>query len=185
VSGMDYLPRDIYIRRRNARKRRSLMKKLLLIFLVLFCLSAAFFFWVKPMVWKPSGSSIGHIQIQTIGLSLNIYEGVDEESLQNGIGHLKSSAGIGEPGNAVFSGYGLHQNKFFYHLDRVEIGDEIILKNAEHPKLVYKVTEIKTLPKEEANTIETDLPESVITLVTTSKDDSEMRLVVEAKGGSV
>jgi LPXTG-site transpeptidase (sortase) family protein len=180
-SGMDYLPRDIYIRRRNARRRRSLMKKLLLAFLIVFCLTAAFYFWAKPVLWGPSIPSIGHIQVQSIGLSLDIYEGVDEEVLQIGIGHLKSSAGIGQQGNAVFSGYGLHENRFFYHLDRVEIGDEIILKNEDHPKLVYKVTAIKTVPKEEANVIETDLSENLITLVTTSKDNSEMRLMVQAR----
>jgi LPXTG-site transpeptidase (sortase) family protein len=180
MSRMDYLPRDIYIRRKNARKKRSLIKKLLLVFLAAFCLLAALYFWARPVLWKPPIPSIGHIQIQTIGLSLDIYEGVDEEALQNGIGHLKSSAGIGQAGNAVFSGYGLNQNRFFYHLDRVEIGDEIILKDAEHPRLVYKVTDVDTLPKEEANVIESTVTEKTITLVTTSKDDSEMRLVVKA-----
>lgn len=68
------------------------------------------------------GAPVARLLIPQIGLDEIVLEGVDDESLNAGPGHLPGSALPGHVGNAVISA---HRDRHFARLGEVEIGDTI------------------------------------------------------------
>jgi sortase A len=71
-----------------------------------------------------AGSSLGRLEIRSIGLTAMIMEGVDEGTLQLAVGHIPGTAIPGEPGNV---GLAAHRDTFFRALRNIHKGDEITL----------------------------------------------------------
>ena len=71
----------------------------------------------------PTGALVGRLLIPIVKLDEVIAEGVDDDELDAGPGHLPGSASPGEPGNAVISA---HRDRHFHSLGRVAIGDTVI-----------------------------------------------------------
>jgi LPXTG-site transpeptidase (sortase) family protein len=69
------------------------------------------------------GAPIGRLEIPAIGLDEVVVEGVGEEELGAGPGHLPGSALPGEPGNAVISA---HRDRHFHGLDALAVGDTLV-----------------------------------------------------------
>lgn len=76
-----------------------------------------------------SGAPMAHIVIPRIGLDAIVLEGVDDDELNAGPGHLPGSAYPGEPGNAVISA---HRDRHFNHLDALDVGDTIVTESGTH-----------------------------------------------------
>jgi sortase A len=72
----------------------------------------------------PKGSSLGQIEISSIGLTAMIEEGDSRKTLRRAVGHLPGTALPGQPGNVVLAG---HRDTFFRPLRNVHKGDEITL----------------------------------------------------------
>jgi sortase A len=70
-----------------------------------------------------AGSLVGRLLIPAVQLDEVIAEGVGDDELDAGPGHLPGSASPGEPGNAVISA---HRDRHFHSLGRVVIGDTVI-----------------------------------------------------------
>jgi len=70
------------------------------------------------------GSSVGQIEISSIGLTAMIEEGDNGKTLRRAVGHLPGSALPGQPGNVVLAG---HRDTFFRPLRNIHKGDEITL----------------------------------------------------------
>jgi sortase A len=70
-----------------------------------------------------TGALVGRLRIPAVQLDEVIAEGVDDDELDAGPGHLPGSASPGEPGNAVISA---HRDRHFHSLGRVAIGDTVI-----------------------------------------------------------
>ena len=70
-----------------------------------------------------SGVLVGRLLIPAVQLDEVIAEGVGDDELDAGPGHLPGSASPGEPGNAVISA---HRDRHFHSLGRVVIGDTVI-----------------------------------------------------------
>ena len=70
-----------------------------------------------------SGALVGRLLIPSVKLDEVIAEGVGDDELDAGPGHLPGSASPGEPGNAVISA---HRDRHFHSLGRVVIGDTVI-----------------------------------------------------------
>jgi sortase A len=68
------------------------------------------------------GAPIGRIVVPSIGLDEVVVEGVDDETLNAGPGHLPGSVLPGEPGNSVISA---HRDRHFRPLGRIAVGDTI------------------------------------------------------------
>ena len=66
---------------------------------------------------------MGRLLIPAVQLDEVIVEGVDDDELDAGPGHLPGSVSPGEPGNAVISA---HRDRHFHSLGRVVIGDTVI-----------------------------------------------------------
>jgi sortase A len=69
------------------------------------------------------GAPIGRLIIPSIGVDEVVVEGVSDEQLNAGPGHLPESAFPGEAGNAVISA---HRDRHFHGLDRIAVGDTIV-----------------------------------------------------------
>jgi sortase A len=70
-----------------------------------------------------AGALVGRILIRSVKLDEVIAEGVGNDELDAGPGHLPGSASPGEPGNAVISA---HRDRHFHSLGRVVVGDTVI-----------------------------------------------------------
>ncbi len=70
---------------------------------------------------------MGRILIESAGVDWIIAEGVDPATLRGGPGNVIGSAMPGQIGNAVLSGHRTTNGAPFYHLDRVQIGDLIVI----------------------------------------------------------
>jgi sortase A len=70
-----------------------------------------------------TGALVGRLRIPSVQLDEVIAEGVSDDELDAGPGHLPGSASPGEPGNAVISA---HRDRHFHSLGRVVVGDTVI-----------------------------------------------------------
>jgi sortase A len=70
-----------------------------------------------------TGALVGRLRIPSVQLDEVIAEGVGDDELDAGPGHLPGSASPGEPGNAVISA---HRDRHFHSLGRVVVGDTVI-----------------------------------------------------------
>jgi sortase A len=73
-----------------------------------------------------AGAPMARIQIPRIGLDAIVLEGVSDDELNAGPGHLPGSAYPGEPGNAVISA---HRDRHFNSLGALGVGDTIITES--------------------------------------------------------
>lgn len=122
---------------------------------------------------------IGVIQIPKIDLIYAIVEGSDAAEIGVAIGHMSSTAELGETGNCALAGHrGGYSGPYFKNLDKLEIGDEVIITNAKQKVFTYKVTETMVVQPDEVWVIE-DTGEDVamLTLVTCENNGTE-RLIV-------
>ena len=69
------------------------------------------------------GEPVARLVIPRIHLDEIVLEGVGDDELNAGPGHLPGSALPGMPGNAVISA---HRDRHFRHLDELQIGDTVI-----------------------------------------------------------
>jgi sortase A len=69
---------------------------------------------------------MARVVIPRIGLDAIVLEGVDDDELNAGPGHLPGSAYPGEQGNAVISA---HRDRHFNHLDALDVGDTVITES--------------------------------------------------------
>lgn len=69
------------------------------------------------------GAPVARIVAPRIGLDAIVLEGVDDDALNAGPGHVRGSAIPGAPGNAIISA---HRDRHFHGLDRLAVGDTIV-----------------------------------------------------------
>jgi sortase A len=68
------------------------------------------------------GSPVAHLYIPRLGLDEIVLEGVDDDALNGGPGHLPGSAFPGEKGNAIISA---HRDRHFARLGEIRLGDTV------------------------------------------------------------
>ena len=109
---------------------------------------------------------LGIIKLPDIGVSENIVEGTEDE-LFYGVGHVRGTAMPGEKGNCVLAG---HRNYVimhpFRHLDKVEIGDSVYIKENER-NFRYEVFKIFIInPEDDWVLAPQEEEEHLLTLIT-------------------
>jgi sortase A len=81
-----------------------------------------------PVLGRPAPpiphAVLGKIEIQHVGISAMIAEGVDHGTLKRAVGHIPGTALPGEDGNIVLAA---HRDTFFRPLRNIQKGDEIAL----------------------------------------------------------
>ena len=74
-----------------------------------------------------TGSPVARLMIPRVGLDEIVLEGVNDDVLNAGPGHLPGSALPGEKGNAVISA---HRDRHFARLGDVRVGDTVVTESA-------------------------------------------------------
>ena len=80
------------------------------------------------------------ILIPKINVEWIVHEGTDTASLKRGPGHYTGTALPGDPSLCVIAGHRTTYGAPFNSVDRLVIGDEIILQSAKNENFVYIVT---------------------------------------------
>lgn len=111
---------------------------------------------------------MGYIEIPKISVKLPIYHGTSDKVLEEGIGHIESTAlPIGGKGNhPVLTGHtGLPTAELFTRLTEMEKGDEFYIHVLDR-NLAYKVCEINVVRPSELEKLAAEEDRDLVTLVT-------------------
>ena len=112
--------------------------------------------------------TMGYVHIPKLAVSLPIYHGTEEETLDRGVGHLiGSSLPIGGSStHAILTGHsGLASQKMFSDLDKLEIGDTFYLEVL-NEFLAYEVDQINTVLPHDTTYLGLEDGKDLCTLVT-------------------
>jgi sortase A len=109
---------------------------------------------------------LGKIYIERIDKNLYIVEGVTEEDLRMGTGHIPGTAAPGQAGNCAIAG---HRNytfgKYWNRLDEVEVGDKVVITTP-NGKYTYTVYNILIVEPTDTSVLEPDGDRKLLTLIT-------------------
>ena len=111
---------------------------------------------------------MGYVEVPTIGVTLPIFHGTNNSTLERGVGHLLGSSLPvgGESTHSVLTAHsGMASQKMFSDLDRVKIGD-IFFLDVLGEKLAYQVDQIKTVLPYDTTFLQTEMGNDLCTLVT-------------------
>ena len=100
----------------------------------------------------PGPEAPTRIVIPAIGVDALVVEGDSWEQLKLGVGHHLNTANPGERGNMALSAHDDIYGEIFRHLDKLELGDEVIVYAGEQPyryivkaKQIVEPTEVSVL----------------------------------------
>lgn len=115
-----------------------------------------------------ANNTIGYIRIPKLNIELPILLGANTVNMKKGAVHLtETSYPIGGVNTnsviAAHRGYG--KATMFRHIERLEVGDEIFIRNFKE-ELTYKVYEIKIINPDDIRELEIKSGEDIITLIT-------------------
>ena len=130
---------------------------------------------VTSDLYYESGS-LGLLQIPTIGLAVNIYEGTDSTALAKGAGHF-SETSIWD-GNVALAGHNRGVNCHFGEIHTLTIGDTITLTTKLGTR-TYEVTCVSKVGVNDTEALVSSL-ENRITLYTCVRGQSDLRWCVQA-----
>jgi sortase A len=105
------------------------------------------------------GAPVARLIIPRIGLDEIVLEGVGDDELNAGPGHLPGSALPGDSGNAVISA---HRDRHFHGLDEVSVGDTIETQTGYH-RAVWVVTSRRVVSRDSRVLFQTALPTLTLT----------------------
>src|SRR6185437_1300300 len=108
-----------------------------------------------------TGSLIGKVEVERLGLSVALVEGTDAAILQRAAGHIEGTALPGRIGNL---GIAAHRDTFFRPLRNIRLGD-LIEVTALASTYRYRVTSTKIVRPDDVSVLISDGSE-VLTLVT-------------------
>ena len=90
---------------------------------------------------QESGHEVGFIQITAIDLNVTVRSGISMSVINQGPAHWAGTAMPGEAGNVVLAGHRTTRTRPFYHLNRLEPGDAIVMGDGGSFPAIYRVTE--------------------------------------------
>lgn len=111
---------------------------------------------------------MGYIEIPRIDVRLPIYHGTSEDVLQEGVGHIESTALPigGDFTHAVLTGHrGLPNARMFTDLDQLDIGDQFYIHVLDEI-LAYEVDEINTVEPDDLRELRAIKGRDLVTLIT-------------------
>ena len=115
----------------------------------------------SPETASREGSTLGRIEIRSIGLSVMILEGTDGRTLRRAVGHIPGTALLGEQGNVAIAG---HRDTFFRRLRNIHVHDEITLMTLKG-MYRYRVESTKLVEPQDMSVLNNS-DEAILTLVT-------------------
>jgi sortase A len=123
---------------------------------------------------------IGRLELERLGLTAIVSEGIGSRTLRRSVGHVPGSAFPGENGNVVLAA---HRDRHFRPLRKVRVGDLVRLTTPDG-SFDYRV-EFTQIVEAESTELVSDLAAPVLTLVTCYPfyfvGDAPQRFVVRAR----
>ena len=132
-----------------------------------------------PQPTPPIGSAIGRIIIPTIGVNQVIIEGAGEAQLEAGPGHYPWTVLPGETGDAAIAGHRTTWGRPFWSLDRLRLGDPIIVESP-LGRFTFTVTGAVTVLPTDLGAILPSTTPSLTLTTCTPKFSAARRLIVRA-----
>ncbi|NCO65122.1 MAG: hypothetical protein COW32_07185 [Candidatus Aquicultor secundus] len=121
------------------------------------------------------------IVIPRISLDAIVVQGVDEQALALGPGHMEETAYPGEVGNMVISGHRVTHSHPFYYLDELKKGDPIEIYSLSNKKYTYYVVGQKVVIPTDVSVI-APTKDKTLTLTTCNpRYSAKTRLIITAK----
>lgn len=132
------------------------------------------------IVYKPT--IIGSITIPKLDLTRPIADNDTKRDLRVAICKIPGSSGIGQPGNCSLAGHRNYAYKeFFDNIDKLAVGDKIILKNNKGT-YTYEVYDKFVTTADDVSVLTIRKSETIVTLITCHpKYIDTDRLIVKAK----
>ena len=130
---------------------------------------------------RPSGTTtVGMIEIPSVGLATRVLEGSNASTLRLAVGHIPGTALPGPSGNVGLAG---HRDTFFSPLRKIKVGDDIRLTTVAGT-FKYRVISLRVVLPDAIEVLnDTQLP--TLTLVTCYPFDfigtAPQRLIVHAE----
>lgn len=115
----------------------------------------------SPGIAGREGSLLGRIEINAIGLSAIILEGVEDGTLRHAVGHIPGTPSPGQPGNIALAA---HRDTFFRGLGKIRQDDEILLTTT-NGSYRYRVASTQVVEPEDTKVLD-DSEDDSLTLVT-------------------
>lgn len=128
----------------------------------------------------PEGDALTRIVIPAIKVDTVVVEGTGASALRAGAGHYPNTPLPGEEGNVAIAGHRTTYGKPFANLDRLAVGDPIILETP-IGRHVYRVTRAPFVVANTDFSVISQTPGHTLTLTTCHpKGSASQRLVVKA-----
>lgn len=108
------------------------------------------------------GDTIGILDIPKIDAELPIVEGTDEDELEKGVGHYKSTVFPSENDQILLSG---HRDTVFRRMGELEIGDILTVK-VPYGEFSYEIVETRIVSADDRTVIKSTAPDEVLTVST-------------------
>jgi sortase A len=89
-----------------------------------------------------SGDILGQVYVPSIKLKQVMREGVDTSIINLGVAHWAGSAQSGQSGNMVLAGHRSTKTAPFFKIERVRIGDLVLVTNKDGMVARYRVYEM-------------------------------------------
>ena len=129
----------------------------------------------------PEGAALTRLVIPTLKVDTVVVEGTGASALRAGAGHYPNTPLPGEDGNVAIAGHRTTYGKPFANLDRMHVGEEIVLETP-LGRHVYRVTKEPFVVSNTDFTVITQTPGKTLTLTTCHpKGSARQRLIIRAE----
>jgi sortase A len=109
-----------------------------------------------------AGAIVGRLEIPRLGMSMVVFEGTDEETLDLGAGHWSGSPLPGNRGNVVIAG---HRDTFFRGLRNIQDRDVVAITTLQGTTQRYRVDSTRVVNPTETGVL-APASQGVLTLIT-------------------
>jgi sortase A len=134
-----------------------------------------------PPPTPPEGEVEGLISIPAIGLNMAFVEGTDVPDLRKGPGHYPDTPIPGSLGNAAIAGHRTTYLHPFFDIDKLKVGDEIIIATLDGKIFTYAMYE-QIIVKPTDTWVVDNTPDAELTLTSCNpKYSAAERIVTKAR----
>lgn len=135
--------------------------------------------WPRPA----PGDALAIISIPKIHKRVYAVSGVATKDLKKGLGHYPRTPFPGQLGNSAFAGHRTTFGAPLFDIDRLEIGDDIVVDTLTNQRYVYVVSSVPRVVSATAGSVIETTDDTIATLTLTSchpKYSAKQRIVVVA-----
>lgn len=125
---------------------------------------------------------VGYIEIPKINLSYPVLESGSDISLEASVGVMyPPNPVLNAPGNVIVMGHNYRNGKFFSNVNKLSIGDTVIIEDLDGKKLTYTIYDMYEVTPEEVSYITRETNGGTEITLYTCTDDGARRLIALAK----